>query len=146
LVSISNKMSERESLGRVLKGPGLDGLTVNQTKNYISLIRTHISVSVSILYIHIVPHTYHYVQTEAGGCILTSTILPHVVSNLSRNGVDVGIIPDFRMETSGFEYTATCFGDMVDFQIVRGPPDSISQDKVSCFTCLLILLLSSQNL
>ena len=35
------------------------------------------------------------------------------------------------MEASKFEYAATCSGDIVDFQIVRGPPDAISQDKIS---------------
>jgi hypothetical protein len=36
LVSISNKISAIESLGRVLKDPGGDGLTVNQTKKITS--------------------------------------------------------------------------------------------------------------
>jgi len=37
------------------------------------------------------------------------------------------------MEASKFEYAATGYGDIIDFQIVRGQPDAISQDKVSCF-------------
>ena len=68
-------------------------------------------------------------QPEAGGRVLTTTILAHVVLNIIRNGVDVGVIPNFRMEASEFEDAATCYGHIVDFQIVSGLPDTISQDK-----------------
>ena len=44
---------------------------------------------------------------------MTSTIVIHVVSNCSRNGVDVGVTPNFQMEASEFEYATTCYGDIM---------------------------------
>ena len=48
LALISNKISEIETLGLVEKGTDGDRLSVNHTKNLISSIRAHVSISVSI--------------------------------------------------------------------------------------------------
>ena len=58
---------------------------------------------------------HHHFQTEAGCRILVNAILLHVVSNLSSNGVDVCIVPEFRMEVTRFEYDATSYGGTVAF-------------------------------
>ena len=47
LTIISNKIPELKSLG-LKEGEGSNQLTVNQTRNLISLIRAHVSFSVSI--------------------------------------------------------------------------------------------------
>ena len=81
-------------------------------------------------------HTYHHFQMEAGCRILVNTILLHVVSNISGNGVDVSIVPKFRMEVTRFEYAATSYGGTVDFLIVKGPPSDIGPDKRYLSSCL----------
>jgi len=55
---------------------------------------------------------------------LVNIILLHVVSNISSVEVDVSIVPEFRMDSTRFEYAAT-YGGVVDFLIVKGPPASI---------------------
>jgi hypothetical protein len=107
LTFISNKIPEIQSLCRKESVDGSQ-LTVDQTKNLISLIRAHVSFS-----------------TEAGCRILVNAILLHVVSNISSTEVDVSIIPEFRMAATRFEYAATSYGGVVDFLIVKGPPASI---------------------
>ena len=47
LTVISNKIPELKSLG-LKEGVGSNRLTVNQTKDFLSLIRAHVSFSVSI--------------------------------------------------------------------------------------------------
>ena len=71
--------------------------------------------------------TPHQLQTEAGRRVLVNAILLHIVSNISDAEVDVGIIPEFQMESTRFEYAATSYGDVVNFMIVKGPPASISK-------------------
>jgi hypothetical protein len=67
---------------------------------------------------------------------LVNAILVHVVSNISGVEVDVGIVPEFRMDSTRFDYTATSYGGVVDFMIVKGPPASMrcSPDSV-CILC-----------
>jgi hypothetical protein len=61
---------------------------------------------------------------------LVNAILLHVVSNISGVEVDVSIVPEFRMESTRFEYAATSYGGVVDFLIVKGPPASISKYEI----------------
>ena len=82
-----------------------------------------LSLSLCLLF-----NPHHQLQTEAGRRVLVNAILLHIVSNISDAEVDVGIIPEFRMEsTTQFEYAATSYGDVVNFLIVKGPPASISK-------------------
>lgn len=137
LTLILTKIPDIKSLGLVCtEGTDSKRLTVDQTRDLISLIRSHVSFSVSIPCIQIFPFTYHHFQTEAGCRILVNAILLHVVSNLSGNGVDVGIVPGFRMEMTRFEYAATSYGGTVDFLIVKGPPSDIGPDKIYLSSCL----------
>ena len=55
------------------------------------------------------------------------TILLHVVSNLSCADINVGIVPKFQMELTHFKHAVTCYGDIVDFLIVKGPSNYISK-------------------
>lgn len=59
-----------------------------------------------------------------------------MVSNLSSSGVEVSIVPKFRMEATRFEYAATSYGGTVDFLIVKGPPSDIGQHKIQLSFCL----------
>ena len=56
------------------------------------------------------------------GChILINAILLHVVSNMSGADINVGIIPKFQIESTHSKHAATCYGNIVDFLIVKGP-------------------------
>lgn len=74
---------------------------------------------------------------KAGCCTLVNAIIMHVVSNISDPNIEVGVIPKFHMEPKRFEYAATSYGGVVDFLIVKGPPDNISQftDIAILFVC-----------
>jgi hypothetical protein len=147
LTIISNKIPELKSLG-LKEGVGSNQLTVNQTRDLISLIRAHVSFSVSIhIRVSLLCHAYHYFQTEAGCRILVNIILLHVVSNISNVEVDVGIVPEFRMDSTRFEYAPTSYGGIIDSLIVKGPPASISMKFSSDFHLppLLIPTSSVQN-
>ena len=61
---------------------------------------------------------------------MVNVVLLHVVSNISGLEVDVSIVPEFRMDSTKFEYAATSYGDVVDFMIVKGPPASISKYEI----------------
>lgn len=79
---------------------------------------------------------------------MVNAILLHVVSNISGFDFDVSIVPEFRMESTRFEYAATSYGGVVDFLIVKGPPDSISNYGLPLsfrFSALLIPPSSVQN-
>ena len=73
---------------------------------------------------------------------MVNAILLHIVSNISDAEVDVGIIPEFRMESTRFEYAATSYGGVVDFLIVKGPPATISKLLNSDFTNTYLLMSS----
>jgi hypothetical protein len=85
-------------------------------------------VSVSIVHLLCSLHLpiYHYLQSEAGCRVLVNIILLHVVSKIGGTEVDVGIVPEFRMDATRFEYAATSYGGVVDYLTVRGPPAAIS--------------------
>src|ERR1700685_3324802 len=110
LTVISNKIPELKSLG-LKEGVGSNRLTVNHTRDLISLIRAHVSFSVSI---HILISLF--MPT------ITFRRRQHVVSNISGAEVDISIVPEFRTESTQFEYAATSYGGVVDFLIVKGPP------------------------
>lgn len=129
LTLVSDKIQDIKSLG-LEEGTDRHRLTVGQTKDLIGLIQAHVSFSVSIFPFIPSPYPIIVVQTEAGCRILVNAILLHIVSNLSRNGVDVSIVPEFRMEPTRFEYAATSYGGIVDFLIVKGPPASIGQNEI----------------
>ena len=130
LTFISNKIPVLQSLCRQ-ESVDSNRLTVDQTKNIISLIRAHVSFSVSTdICILVFMPSIHF-QTEAGCRILVNAILLHVVSNISGTEVDVSIIPEFRMAATRFEYAATSYGGVVDFLIVKGPPASIGQYQMN---------------
>ena len=114
LTVISNKIPELKSLG-LKEGVGSNRLTVNHTRDLISLIRAHVSFSVSI---HILISLF--MPT------ITFRRRQHVVSNISGAEVDISIVPEFRTESTRFEYAATYEG-VVDFLIVKGPPAAISK-------------------
>lgn len=105
LTLMLNKTPDITKLG--LAGTDL-GLTVDQTKALLSLIRAHVSFS-----------------SEAGCRVLVNIILLHVVSKISGTEVDVSIVPEFRMDATRFEYAATSYGGVVDYLIVKGPPAAI---------------------
>jgi len=63
LTVVSSKIPELESLG-LKEGAGRHRLTVNQTKSFLSLIRAHVSFSVSIC---ILRHTSYLPLLEDGG-------------------------------------------------------------------------------
>ena len=69
---------------------------------------------------------------------MVNAILLHIVSNISDAEVDVGIIPEFQMESTRFKYAATSYGDVVNFLIVKGPPDSISKYDIKNSDCILL--------
>lgn len=142
LTVISNKIQELKFLG-LKEGVGSNQLTVNQTKDLISLIRAHVSFSVSIHIRIISLYAYLCFQTEAGCRILVSVVLLHVVSNISDVEVDVSIVPKFRMDSTRFEYAATSYEGVVDFLIVKGPPASISKCKITPGFRLHLLIPSS---
>jgi len=47
------------------------------------------------------------------------------MSNLSGDGVGMGVVPEFRMEATRFEYSATSYGGIVDYLLVKGPAPEI---------------------
>ena len=122
LTFISNKVLDLRSLGHIG-----NQLTFNQTKDKISLIQSHLPLSVSSLVSHsyLTPYVYYSIQTEAGCHILINAILLHVVSNLSGADINVGVIPKFQIESTHFKHAATCYGNIVDFLIVKGPSNYI---------------------
>ena len=140
LALISNKISKIEALGWVLKGTGGDGLTVTQTKNLTSIrfgehpLHSYLSTHLSLCSDR--GRKSHIDHHAPGACRIEPK------SELGRCRYH----PWLANGGKQFKYTTTCYGDTVNFQIVRGSPDSISQDKVYCSTGLLILLLPLQNL
>src|ERR1700683_3165367 len=88
LTVISNKIPELKSLG-LKEGVGSNRLTVNQTRDLISLIRAHVSFSVSI-----------HILTSLFMPTITFRRRQDVVSNISGVEFDVSIVPEFRMEAT----------------------------------------------
>ena len=64
---------------------------------------------------------------EAGCRILVNSILLLVILNIIGVEVYISIVPEFRMESTRFEYATTSYGGVVDFLIVKGPPAAISK-------------------
>jgi hypothetical protein len=118
LTFIKNKVLDLRSLGQIG-----NQLTFNQTKDKISLMQSHLPLYVCflVLYSYLTTYAYHFFQTEAGCHILINAILLHVVSNLSGADINVGIIPKFQIESTHSKHAATCYGNIVDFLIVKGP-------------------------
>ncbi|KAF8589241.1 hypothetical protein K439DRAFT_1628944 [Ramaria rubella] len=106
LIFMPSKIPDVKSFGK--ESTNSTRLTIEQTRDLLSLIRVHVSFS-----------------TEAGCRVLVSAILLHVLSNLSHSGANVSLIPDFHMAPTRFEYAPTSYGDIIDFLIVRGPPVSV---------------------
>jgi len=90
------------------------------------------------------PGIYYYFQTEAGCRILVNAILLHIVSNLSGEGVDVNIIPEFRMPATKFEYANMSFGGVVDYLIIKCPKAITSKDTLLLCAWLLLIKLSHE--
>ena len=81
-------------------------------------------------------HTYHDSDVVYWS---TQPYCTSSVSNLSGNGVDVSIVPEFRLEATRLEYAATSYGGTVDFLIVRGPSSDIGLDKYISHPVLLLI-------
>lgn len=128
LTVISNNVPELKSLG-LKEGVGSNRLTFNQTRDLISLILAHVSFSVS-MHILISPFMPTIAVRQAGCRILVNAILLHVVSNLSGAEVNIGIVPEFTMESTRFEYASTSYGGIVDFLIFKGSLDPISKYEI----------------
>ena len=122
---VSNKIPELESLG-LKEGSGRHRLTVNQTKDLLSLIRAHVSFSVSIYILH---RSSYLPILEDGGRLSYIGQRDPITRGIEYKWCG-SIVPEFQMEPTRFEYAATSYGGVVDYLIVKGPPTTISEDEL----------------